>query len=221
MWKIFIMLTSTDPIYISNRMRIIYSSLIPLLSSFLIVSSSQAKSEQKFDAICLPGKNKCKVYLSPTELRIDEKGIIKSTPVNQITSWNLGGKGTKSDVGKVFFAPLFPPAALGIFTSSHEYIFTISFIDSEGIATFKSIVFRNKKPADRFAPYLGSITGLANGSFTNKPQNNFNRKEVTLISNNLAFHLKKSSIYSYTSNCEFYAPYTCLSFPRFRPILDK
>ncbi len=215
------MLTSKEHIIISNRMKIIFYSLILFISYLLEGSASQASNEKKFDAICLPGKNKCRVYLNPSELRIDEKGTIKSIPINQITSWKLGGKGTKSDIGKILYAPLFPPAAMSLFTSSHQYIFTINYLDSEGIENFKSILFRNKKPADRFSPYLGSVTGLANGSFTKKPQYNLNQKEAALISNNLAIYLRKSSIYSYIAKCELNASYTCLSYPIFRPIITK
>ncbi len=202
-------------------MKSAFYSIIIFITSLLLVNNSIAGNEKKFDAICLPDKNKCRVYLNPNEFRFDEKGIIKSIPIKKISSWSLGGKGTKSDVGKILYALLFPPAAIGLFTSSHQYIFTINYLDSEGIETFKSILFRNKKPADRFAPYLGSITGLANGSFTNKPKNNLKRKEAISISNNFAIYLRQSSIYSYKAKCELNASHTCLSYPIFRPIITK
>ena len=202
-------------------MKSAFYSIIISITSLLIVNSSIAGNEKKFDAICLPDKNKCRVYLNPNEFRFDEKGIIKSIPIKKISSWTLGGKGTKSDVGKILYAPLFPPAAIGLFTSSHQYIFTINYLDSEGIETFKSILFKNKKPADIFAPYLGSITGLANGSFTNKPKNNLKRNEAISISNSFAIHLRESSIYAYKAKCEFHASYTCLSYPKSRPIITK
>ena len=113
-----------------------FYSIIVFITSLLIVNSSIAGIEKKFDAICLPDKNKCRVYLNPNEFRFDEKGIIKSIPIKQISSWSLGGKGTKSDVGKILYAPLFPPAAIGLFTSSHQYIFTINYLDSEGIENY-------------------------------------------------------------------------------------
>ena len=202
-------------------MKFAFYAIIIFIPSLLVVNSSIAGNEKKFEAICLPDKNKCRVYLNPSEFRFDEKGIIKSIPIKKISSWTLGGKGTKSDVGKILYAPLFPPAAIGLFTSSHQYIFTINYLDSEGIETFKSILFKNKKPADIFAPYLGSITGLANGSFTNKPKYNLKRNEAISISNNFAIHLRESSIYEYKAKCEFHASYTCLSYPKSQPIITK
>ena len=202
-------------------MKSVFCSIIISIMSLLIVNSSIAGNEKKFDAICLPDKNKCRVYLNPSEFRFDEKGIIKSIPITKISSWSLGGKGTKSDVGRILYAPLFPPAAMGLFTSSHQYIFTINYLDSEGIETSKSILFKNKKPTDIFASYLGSITGLAKGSFTNKPKYNIKRNKAISISNDFAIHLRKSSIYVYKSKCELHASHTCLSYPKFRPIITK
>ena len=185
-----------------------------LIFSMGFVPSSQAASiEQKYDAICLPSKKKCRVYLNPESLRIDEKGLIQSISISNITSWKRGGKGTRTALGKAMLNPVF------LFTSVHEYIFTINYLSDEGIPLSKSILFNNKKPSDRFTPYLASITGLSWETETNRPVESFSQKKAINISNDIAIKLRHSSLYTYNSRCQFYIPSNCLSFPISWPLL--
>ncbi|WP_269621754.1 hypothetical protein [Prochlorococcus marinus] len=186
---------------------------LPVLLIGLLPLSYAESSEQKFDAICLPSKKKCKVYLNPQTLRIDEKGQIKLTPIRNITSWRRGGKGSRTALGRALISPVF------LFQSSHEYIFTINYLNEDGISLYKSILFKNKKPSDRFTAYLSSITGLSWSTETNRPMEVFNQKKAIDASNNIAINLRYSSLYSYNARCNFYMPSSCLTFPISRPFL--
>ena len=190
-------------------------TLIALSSLLLgLLHPSYADSgELKFDAICLPSKKKCRVYLNPETLRIDEKGQIKLTPIQNITSWSRGGKGTRTALGRALINPVF------LFQSSHEYIFTINYVSEDGLPLYKSILFKNKKPSDRFTAYLSSVTGLSWSTETNRPMESFNQKKATDTSNDIAIKLRYSSLYSYSSRCNFYMPSNCLTFPIVWPLL--
>ena len=189
--------------------------LIALSALFfgLLHPSYADSGEQKFDAICLPSKKKCRVYLNPEALRIDEKGQIKLTPIKNITSWSRGGKGTRTALGRALISPVF------LFKSSHEYIFTINYVSEDGLPLYKSILFKNKKPSDRLTAYLASVTGLSWGTETNLPMESFNQKKAIDISNDIAIKLRYSSLYSYSSRCNFYIPANCLTFPISLPLL--
>lgn len=197
-----------------------------LISGLMLVSLIPAipfpahGSEQNFDAICLPEKKKCRISLSPDEIKI---GLDVVIPTKRITSWDQGGKGTRPDAGmaaaSVMLTPVVPIAIFGIFKSKHEYIFNIGYVNDEGIEIQKSILFKNKKPQDRFSAYLGNITGLAKGGQTSKPIELAKQNKAVGESNSFYPGISKSAIYSYSARCQMFTPYECVSLMRKWPYL--
>ena len=177
-------------------------------------------SDQSFDAICLPKNQKCKVVLSSDEIRIDNKLII---PSKKITTWDQNGKGTKPDgamaAASLLITPIIPIAIFGVFTSKHEYIFNIGYIDENGQQSQTSILFRNKKPQDKFSAYLGQITGLSQGGKSTKPLELITQREAVKDSNYIAMTLLASSLYTHSSKCGAPDLNECIAFERRFPLL--
>ena len=184
------------------------------------IDKAATASDQSFDAICLPQNQKCKVALSSDQIRIDDKLVI---PTKKITTWDKNGKGTKPDgamaAASLLIMPIMPIAIFGLFKSKHEYIFNIGYIDENGQQAQASILFRNKKPQDRFSAYLGEITGLSQGGNSTKPLELIAQREAVKVSNNIAMALLTSSLYLYSSKCEAPDPNECIAFERRFPLL--
>ena len=208
-------------IRLADRMK----NLLPIpLYTLLFFSSygnrAATASDQSFDAICLPKNQKCKVVLSSDEIRIDNKLVI---PSKKITTWDQNGKGTRPDgamaAASLLITPIMPIAIFGVFTSKHEYIFNIGYIDENGQQSQTSILFRNKKPQDKFSAYLGQITGLSQGGKSTKPLELITQREAVKDSNYIAMALLASSLYTYSSKCGAPDLNECIAFERKLPLL--
>lgn len=183
-------------------------------------NAAAAASDQLFDAICLPKNQKCKVVLSSDEIRIDDKLVI---PSKKVTSWDQNGKGTRPDgamaAASLLITPIMPIAIFGVFSSKHEYIFNIGYIDENGQESQASILFKNKKSQDRFSTNLGQITGLSQGVKSTKPLELIAQKEAVKDSNYIAIALLTSSIYTYSSKCGAPDISECIAFKSKLPLL--
>ena len=190
------------------------SALTHSIALVTLIAASQTSyaATQKYEAICLPKGEKCVVSMSEELIDINQKVQI---PINKITSWDRGGKGTRPDAGmaaaSLMLTPIIPIAVFGVFTSKHEYIFNIYYVNKEGVESLASIKFLNKKPQDSFSNFLGNITGLSNGSRTDKPiQLAKQRKEVE---SSIYFTMasEQSAIMDYAANCRLNSVYNCLA----------
>lgn len=84
---------------------------------------------------------------------------------DQVLSWSQGGSGTKTDVGMgVATTLLFGlPGLLGFGAKTHDYQFTINYVDDSGNVQAAAVVFKNNTPANQFMMELMGMTGLTMG----------------------------------------------------------
>jgi hypothetical protein len=113
-----------------------------------------------YSALC-SNNNACSVILGNGKISLPGLTLDKE----QVLSWAQGGAGSKTDVGMgVGGLILFGlPGLIGFAAKTHDYVFSINYIDADGNAQVASVGFKNNTPANQFMMELMGMTGLSMG----------------------------------------------------------
>jgi len=113
-----------------------------------------------YQALC-SGGSACTVTLANGQIGMP--GLV--IPKDQVLSWSQGGSGSKTDIGMgVAGVVLFGiPGLIGFAAKTHNYEYTINYVDSAGNIQAASIGFKNNTPANQFMMELMGMTGLSLG----------------------------------------------------------
>lgn len=113
-----------------------------------------------YRALCVGG-SECTVTLANGQISLPSHVIAKE----QVLSWTQSGSGSKSDVGLgVVTTVMFGlPGLLGFAAKTHDYRYSINYLDQSGNIQLASVAFSNDVPANQFMMELMGMTGLSVG----------------------------------------------------------
>jgi len=113
-----------------------------------------------YQALC-PGGAACSVTLMNGQVSMPGLTI----PKESILSWSQGGSGSKTDVGMgVGGLILFGlPGLIGFAAKTHDYVYSINYVDSTGNVQATAIAFKNNTPANQFMMEMMGMIGLTVG----------------------------------------------------------